>query len=131
MRHLITFILILLLASCTKEEVQPDCPSGLGVGDLLRLPDDTALTLVSVQDNRCPCGVECVWEGYLQAVLTDGDTTLRVSTQHVSDSLGIVDVVYYRQFPIAIDTVTLLTDACKPHYPQEAYCISFVLSDGE
>ncbi|THH40720.1 hypothetical protein [Neolewinella litorea] len=131
MRYLIITLLPLFLLACTKEEVQPECPTGIGVGDLLTLPDDSALTLVRINDNRCPCDVQCFWAGYLQAVLTDGDTTLTVSDVHVADSLGIVDVVYYRGFPIAIDSVVLLTDECRHPYRQDEYCVTFTFEDRE
>ncbi|MCP9234824.1 hypothetical protein [Lewinella sp. JB7] len=127
MRYLIC-LLPLLFFACGEDAPRLDCPTGLiSVGDRIILPDDTALELVRVSDNRCPCDAVCVWAGYLQATLTDGDTTLMVSDVTVSDSLGIVDAVSYRGFVISIDDIQLKTGECKTYYPQSDYCIGFVV----
>ncbi|MBB4080324.1 hypothetical protein GGR28_002958 [Lewinella aquimaris] len=125
MRYLLVFLSFLVLA-CGEDDFRLDCPAGgIGLGEQLILPDDSRLELVRVNDNRCPCDVQCIWAGYLQATLTDGDTTLRVADVTISDSLGIVDVVQYRGFTISIDTVQLKTGDCRTYYTQDEYCIAF------
>jgi hypothetical protein len=41
----------------------------LAVGDVAALEEDLTVTLVRIDDSRCPPDVQCVWEGELSATL--------------------------------------------------------------
>lgn len=59
----------------------------LAIGQTARFPDGLLVKLTSINDSRCPAGVQCIWQGELVAtlVLSGGglstSTTLRLGTE--------------------------------------------------
>lgn len=69
--------LCLLFTSCDKNQNPPD---GLEVGQSFTV-NGTRITFAMVEgDSRCPCDVECFWEGVATVRLLAGSDTLRLHT---------------------------------------------------
>ncbi len=62
---------ILLLTSSPEEQQQtsPDCDAGYHYDDVLCLPNGQTVRITEVNDNFCPCNVQCVWAGYLEVIV--------------------------------------------------------------
>lgn len=66
-------VMIAAGAACADETVR------IGGGQGLVLPGtDTMVTVTDVQDQRCPSGVDCYWEGMIRVELTTADGAVTV-----------------------------------------------------
>ena len=45
------------------DNIPLDFPIGLKVGDTANVDSDFKMTLLAVEDSRCPSDVTCIWEG--------------------------------------------------------------------
>ncbi|TXF90158.1 hypothetical protein FUA23_07945 [Neolewinella aurantiaca] len=65
------FSLLFLCSACKTDvmEINSTCAEGVHLNDLVPLPDGTALRVIEVNDNYCPCGVICIWAGNLEVIV--------------------------------------------------------------
>ena len=67
----ILFPAVLLLTSCLKdqEDTSTECDAGYHQNEVIGLPDGQNVRIIEVNDNYCPCNVQCVWAGYLEVIV--------------------------------------------------------------
>lgn len=125
MNYLIFILLpaFLLLVSCPEDSQQvfTDCDAGFHLDDVLRLPDGQEVRIVDVNDNYCPCNVQCVWAGYLEVIVqVEG-------ANRGPDTLGWRDrVVTVGDHTLQLGEI-YNAPACGGELTEEAFCFDVVV----
>jgi hypothetical protein len=73
MKALVLFLSMILITSCDKENTsKAECIIAdyntkitAQQGNTFCFPDGKEMSIIDIQDNRCPCKVICFWEGYI------------------------------------------------------------------
>ncbi|WP_339752969.1 hypothetical protein [Algoriphagus aquimarinus] len=130
---LILFLFVSLLFSC---EDKNECEGfdlakefEMAIGETLEnCPKNTSITLIDIQDSRCPTGGECIWQGMImiEGMLTiDGkDYQLKLSTEELFSGYPV-------QFSTEEYAVRLIDaipdpDLNNPHNPEDKKAILIV-----
>lgn len=90
-------------------------PQAIPVGASIRFADGLNISLVRVNDSRCPAGVQCIWAGELAAefALRGGEPgssaqTVSLGTEHMKQrDVGVYSLTLLRA---SVDSATLLVD---------------------
>ena len=69
--------------SFADEIIQLDLPIGLKIGETASINSDLTITLLEVEDSRCPIDVTCVWQGTV---------TAKIMLEKDGKNLGIYDI---------------------------------------
>ena len=87
----LSVLAITLLVTCTKKTQKGELNSAIKLSvnqSAVIESEDLKVTLVDVNDSRCPEGAQCIWAGEAVAFLTVNNTAIQVSTMHTTDTLG-------------------------------------------
>jgi hypothetical protein len=60
-------VILLQQTAFADENIFLDLPIGLGIGETASIDSDLTMTLLEVEDSRCPSDVVCVWQGTVMA----------------------------------------------------------------
>ncbi|MDX1441027.1 MAG: hypothetical protein R3237_01035 [Nitrosopumilaceae archaeon] len=107
-----------------------DFPIGLKIGETVNIDSNLKITLLDIQDSRCPSDVVCVWEGTVSAKiqLEKGTQDLGVHTislETVENNEKVFDGFYIRLTnvePYPVSTTPI---------PTKEYVLTFFLSKAE
>ncbi|MFK8164857.1 MAG: hypothetical protein AB8H12_20595 [Lewinella sp.] len=106
MKYLLSFLLLgLLLFSCDKNQSPPD---GMEIGQFFKVNDTRIFFAQVVDDSRCPCEADCIWEGVATVRLFAGGDTLRI---HTTDNAGFSTTTTFEDKTIRL--VDLLPFPCN------------------
>ena len=107
-----------------------DFPIGLKIGDTANISSELKMTLLDVEDSRCPSDVQCVWEGTV---------TAKISLERGVQDLGIYNISLamieekeqtFDGYYIRLTNVEPYPESTNPIEPTD-YALTFFASEGE
>ena len=95
------FLIVSQPVAFGEEGLFLDFPIGLKIGETVNIDSNLKITLLDIQDSRCPSDVVCVWEGTVSAKiqLEKGTQELGVNTismETIENNEKVFDGYYIR-----------------------------------
>ena len=106
-----------------------DLPIGLKIGDTANISSELKMTLLDVEDSRCPSDVYCVWEGTVTAKISLERGVHDLGIHNISLAM-IEDEQMFDGYYIRLTNVEPYPESTNPIEPTD-YVLTFFVSEGE
>jgi hypothetical protein len=139
MKALVLFLSMILITSCDKEKtskakcVIADYNTKITAqqGNLFCFPDGREMSIIDIQDARCPCKMTCVWEGYIniksQVTEQNGNKVILNFSTEAINKLPFIKVDSLPNFKPSLEGFKLKDNNCESN-PAEDFIIEISVS---
>lgn len=99
-----------------NRQTEFDTPITLNINEIIEFKDSLKVTLIKIDDSRCPTGVQCIWAGELSATLSlldggligDDDSAQWITVGTVNNKSRIVSEYTITLISATTSNITLI-----------------------
>ena len=123
-------VVVFFFHQTAEEIIFLDLPIGLKIGESENIDSDLIMTLLEVQDSRCPSDVTCVWQGTVTAKIKLENKSQEIGTFDIPMEVMQTSEQVLKGFYIRLTNVEPYPDSLNP-IEEKDYLLTFFVSKAE